>query len=95
MAGIGSKKLSEIYGHLLHIGNNVDASVRAIQDGDGNESAIKISNKALYLRPTADSTGTLEVTDDDGNTIIVKKEELKLMGDAVNTIDGDEELLCG
>ena len=36
-----------------------------------------------------------KVTDDDGNTIIVKKEELKLMGDAVNTIDGDEELLCG
>ena len=36
-----------------------------------------------------------KVTDDDGNTIIVKKEELKLMGDAVNAIDGDEELLCG
>jgi len=36
-----------------------------------------------------------KVTDDDGNTILVKKEELKLMGDAVNTIDSDEELLCG
>ena len=36
-----------------------------------------------------------KVTDDEGNTIIVKKEELKLMGDAVNVIDGDEELLCG
>jgi len=36
-----------------------------------------------------------KVTDDDGNAIIVKKEELKLMGDAVNTIDGDQELLCG
>ncbi len=33
-----------------------------------------------------------KVTDDDGNTIVVKKEELKFMGDAVNTIDGDEEL---
>jgi len=36
-----------------------------------------------------------KVTDDEGNTILVKKEELKLMGDAVNAIDGDEELLCG
>ena len=36
-----------------------------------------------------------KVTDDEGNTIIVKKEELKLMGDAVNVIDGDQELLCG
>ena len=36
-----------------------------------------------------------KVTDDEGNTIVVKKEELKLMGDAVNAIDGDQELLCG
>ena len=36
-----------------------------------------------------------KITDDEGNTIVVKKEELKLMGDAVNTIDGDEKLLCG
>jgi|TARA_R100000664_G_scaffold653_3_gene1947 hypothetical protein len=36
-----------------------------------------------------------KVTDDDGNAIVVKKEELKLMGDAVNTIDGDQQLLNG
>ena len=36
-----------------------------------------------------------KVTDEDGNTIVVKKEELKLMGDAVNAIDGDQELICG
>jgi uncharacterized protein (UPF0216 family) len=36
-----------------------------------------------------------QVTDDDGNKIVVKKEELKLMGDAVTTIDGDDQLICG
>ena len=36
-----------------------------------------------------------KVTDDDGNAIIVKKEELKLMGDAVTTIDCDDQLICG
>ena len=36
-----------------------------------------------------------KVTDDDGNTIVVKKEELKLMGDAVTQIDSDEKLICG
>ena len=36
-----------------------------------------------------------KVTDDDGDTIVVKKEELKLMGDAVNTLDGDQQLLNG
>ncbi len=36
-----------------------------------------------------------KVTDDDGNSIIVKKEELKLMGDAVTTINEDQQLLNG
>lgn len=36
-----------------------------------------------------------QVTDDDGNTIVVKKAELKLMADAVTTLDGDEKLLLG
>ena len=36
-----------------------------------------------------------KVTDDEGNTIVVKKEELKLMGDAVTTINSDEKLICG
>ena len=36
---------------------------------------------------------TYEVTDDKGNTIIVKKEELKLMSDAVERLDGKQQLL--
>lgn len=39
--------------------------------------------------------GRYKVTDDDGNVIIIKKDELKLMGDAVNTLDGDDQLICG
>ena len=39
--------------------------------------------------------GSYKVTDDDGNVIIIKKDELKLMGDAVNTLDGDDQLICG
>ena len=39
--------------------------------------------------------GRFKVTDDDGNVIIVKQEELVLMGDAVNTIEGDQQLLNG
>lgn len=39
--------------------------------------------------------GRFEVTDDDGNKIIVKQEELSLMGDAVNTINEDRQLLNG
>ena len=54
----------------------------------------KFVNKHVITKEKIDDDN-YKVTDDDGNTIIVKKEELKLMGDAVNAIDGDEELLCG
>jgi len=40
--------------------------------------------------------GRYKVTDDDGNVIIIKAEELELMGDAVKTIGGgDDTLICG
>lgn len=39
--------------------------------------------------------GRYKVTDDDGNTVIIKQEELVLMGDAVKTINNDDELICG
>jgi hypothetical protein len=39
--------------------------------------------------------GRYKVTDDDGNEIIVKQEELSLMGDAVQTINEDQQLLNG
>lgn len=41
------------------------------------------------------SEDAYEVTDDDGNKIIVKKAELKLMADAVTTLDGTNQLICG
>lgn len=37
---------------------------------------------------------TYEITDDDGNTIRVKKENLNLIPDAVKILNG-EQLLCG
>lgn len=36
-----------------------------------------------------------EVTDDFGNKIIVKREELALMTDAITAIDSTQQLICG
>lgn len=37
--------------------------------------------------------GMVEITDDDGNKIVVKKEEAELISDGVKTIDGQTLLL--
>ena len=38
--------------------------------------------------------GLVKITDDEGNEIIVKKEEAELISDGVKTLNGDQ-LLCG
>lgn len=38
--------------------------------------------------------GKVRITDDDGNTIVVKKEEAALISDGVKTLD-DKQLICG
>jgi hypothetical protein len=38
--------------------------------------------------------GMVEITDDDGNKIVVKKEEASLISDGVKALDG-EKLICG
>ena len=48
------------------------------------------------IRLSIPSIPAFKVTDDDGNVIIIKAEELELMGDAVKTIGGgDDTLICG
>lgn len=37
--------------------------------------------------------GTVRVVDDDGNAIIVKKEEARLISDGVKTLDGESLIL--
>jgi hypothetical protein len=40
------------------------------------------------------NNGTVKITDDDGNTIVVKKEEALLISDGVKTID-EKKLILG
>lgn len=37
--------------------------------------------------------GTVKITDDDGNTVIMKKEEAALISDGVKTLDGQKLIL--
>lgn len=37
--------------------------------------------------------GTIRITDDDGNSIIVKKDEALLLSDGVRTLNGEKLLL--
>lgn len=59
-----------------------------------NNSSVRLcckGNKCPVVTELAD--GMVEITDDNGNKIIVKKEEALLISDGVKTIDGQKLIL--
>ena len=75
MAGIGSKRLSEIYGSFMQIDNTttgIDTTTRAIKDGNGTSSALSSSTNKFQVTPQAsDATDSVKFTDKDGNSLFV------------------------
>ena len=75
MAGIGSKKLSEIFGSLMQIDNSttgIDTTTRAIKDGNGTASSLSSSTNKFQVTPqSSDATDTIKFTDVDGNSLFV------------------------
>tara|TARA_R110001606_G_scaffold397346_2_gene573554 strand:+ start:219 stop:419 length:201 start_codon:yes stop_codon:yes gene_type:complete len=61
---------------------------------DKNKVKVCCGKKGCPVVERIDDT-FYKVTDDDGNSIVIKKEELELMGDAVTTINEDQQLLNG
>lgn len=64
-----------------------------------SEDQIVLCGKGKCKCPTVTKleNGTYEVLDDYGNKIIVTKQELEMMSDAVQALDKpiNEQLLCG
>jgi hypothetical protein len=60
-----------------------------------NENSVKLccNNKGCPTM-TDIGDGMVEITDDNGNKIVVKKEEASLIADGVKALDG-EKLICG
>ena len=68
------KNTSNSYKDLLNLdnGNNgVDSTARVVKDGDGGSSAIKLSNRHLYVIPNLNSSGSFVVTDVSSDAVLV------------------------
>lgn len=75
MAGIGSKRLYQIFGSLMQIDNSttgIDTTIRAIKDGNGTSSSLSSSTNKFQVTPqSSDATDTIKFTDVDGNSLFV------------------------
>ena len=59
-----------------------------------NSNTVKMCCSKIGCPTMEDlGNGTVRITDDDGNEIVVKKEEALLLSDGVKTLNGEKLLL--
>jgi hypothetical protein len=80
MATLAGQKIKDKYGNLLHVEGGVTASLKDVEDGSGNATALSVSSSAVGVDAlsftTAPSVSTTELTAlfIDGNNDVVKRE---------------------
>tara|TARA_Y100000401_G_scaffold73348_1_gene59321 strand:+ start:207 stop:1022 length:816 start_codon:yes stop_codon:yes gene_type:complete len=73
MASFTGKELKNVYKDILHTDNSntgISTTIKQISCGDGDTTALYLSNKNLKVQPSADSTTNAVIYDKDGNALI-------------------------
>jgi len=59
-----------------------------------NENTVRLCCNGSNCPTVTDlGNGNVKITDDDGNMIVVRKDEAKLISDGVKTLDGETLIL--
>ena len=73
MASFTDKKLSDVYKDILHTDNSntgISSTIKQIKCGDGDTSALYLSDRNLKAQPSTDSTTNSVICDADGNALL-------------------------
>tara|TARA_Y100000004_G_scaffold133566_1_gene150979 strand:+ start:1529 stop:2326 length:798 start_codon:yes stop_codon:yes gene_type:complete len=73
MASFTDKKISEVYKDILHTDNSntgIDSNIKQIKCGDGDASALYLSDRNFKAQPSTDSTTNSVICDADGNALL-------------------------
>tara|TARA_R100000808_G_scaffold6242_2_gene18669 strand:- start:3519 stop:4307 length:789 start_codon:yes stop_codon:yes gene_type:complete len=68
-----SKSPSDTYKDLLHMDNSnngIDGTVRQVKSGQGDASPISVSTNKLLVKPSSNTTATLDVQNSGGTSIL-------------------------
>ena len=73
MASFTGSTIKDVYKDILHTSNSnsgIGSSVKQITCGDGDTTALYLSDRNLKVQPAADSTTNTAIYDADGNVIL-------------------------
>ena len=68
-----NKKLSEVYKDILHTNNSntgISTTTKDVTCGDGDTTALQLSNQRVAIYPAADSTSVFRVRASDGDVLL-------------------------
>ena len=73
MASFTGNALKDVYKDILHTSNSnsgISTTIKQITCGDGDTTALHLSNRNLKVQPAADSTTNTVIFDADGNALL-------------------------
>ena len=73
MASFTGSSMKDVYKDILHTSNSntgIGSSIKQITCGDGDSTALYLSDRNLKIQPAADSTTNSVIYDADGNALI-------------------------
>ena len=73
MASFTDKKLSDVYKDILHTDNSntgISTTSKQIKCGDGDATALYLSNRNVISQPSSDTTTSFLINDTDGNRLL-------------------------
>tara|TARA_R100000655_G_scaffold95973_1_gene138225 strand:- start:4391 stop:5179 length:789 start_codon:yes stop_codon:yes gene_type:complete len=85
------KSPSATYKDLLKVDNNnsgIDSTARIIESGDGSDTALSLSDRALKVQSTTDNTAAFNVANSGGTTkfnVDTTNNQVKALGHHINT----------
>ena len=85
------KSPSETYKDLTYVDNNnsgVDSTTRSVKTGNGSETSLSLSDRAVKIKSSTDNTATLDVQNSSGTSKLLvdtTNSQVKALGTHINT----------
>ena len=72
MASFTGNSIKDVYKDILHTSNSntgISSTIKQITCGDGDTTALHLSNRNLKIQPSADTTANTVIYDASGNAL--------------------------
>ena len=75
MGSLATSKIKDKFGNLLHVEGGLTSSTIAVEDGDGTDSALKLSTSTVEVNGTLNFTSTPSTGSSDNKALLINSSD--------------------